>query len=1097
VTRVKRTSKGKGHRVQVKSVLRLFRFEGCLLSSALLLCGSAPSSAQGEPGAAYVANTVSAGISVVDTATDAVTTTIPLISAPRDVAVSPDGRQVYVAARSPDALFVIDTRTNTVDMLPQSDMARPQGIAVSPDGLFVYMTNFGRNEVVVLDAGTPHTLRATIAVGAGPNRVAVAPDGAAAYVTNSTDNSVAVIDTAKVVDDPLHAVSALAGGVKPIGVAVTPDSSLIYVTNFGDNTVSVFQRLPGPVVTVLGSPIPVGSSPASVAIANVPGRGTLAYVANSGDMTVSVIGADPTDTATFNRVIEPIANVGQHPSAIAFTGSGRRAYVTNIVVDPQGVVQNGSISAIDAVPTPAAVNQDAITVGQVPVAVAIHSLPTNTPTVTATETVTSSPSESPTETPTPLPSPSPSDTPTETVTQARTPSDTPTETVTVTPTPSPTPAETVTGTPTQTPTGTPTPTFPSMLTACTLGWPTPGFTGCALGAVRGPTPFNENGVLKAIRPVGAAPPGTTSINLFYGDQHALALGARRLGTTTCTVEPTPAAPECRDNPAVGCLTATDPANRPLWPALFITDITFDANSRAGDWQCGGSPQPPSSVCGVWKSFSNRTPGPDPTPNGSNLGTGADLYPALPDDSCSCVDSANCSCEAEAFGAELRWNLLDLNDGVGNPLIFGHAYRVQVLVHDGDQDQVGGDVGEACVNVCLGSACGPVVTATPSVSPTNSPTASGTTSPSVSPTTTETLTPSVSPTMTATPTVPVTGGCCSDIDCGPDEVCLGAPPGCDPVRCQFLSNCGTCEAFFPFCGNRTCDPGETCADCPEDCGFCPSQTPTPTITPTPSATGTPLPGHCPSNCPPPDGYGCTAPVGSYSQDILEGGEPPLFCCRLSDTSICVATLTPTVTPTRTPMHTSTSTPTQTATNTPANTPSATSTDTPTQTRPPTATRTKTATPTQVPTGTRTVTATSTPTQTPTNSRSPTVTPSRTNTATPSPSRTATTPPSGTPTATPTQTPQSSPTFTPTATKSLTPSATPTGKGTPTATPITCAGDCDGSQEVTASELFTMVNVALGTRALSACTAGDVDGSGRITVNEIVMALNRALTHCPSP
>jgi len=60
---------------------------------------------------------------------------------------------------------------------------------------------------------------------------------------------------------------------------------------------------------------------------------------------------------------------------------------------------------------------------------------------------------------------------------------------------------------------------------------------------------------------------------------------------------------------------------------------------------------------------------------------------------------------------------------------------------------------------------------------------------------------------------------------------------------------------------------------------------------------------------------------------------------------------------------------------------------------------------------------------------------------------------------------------------------------------CAGDCDHSGEVAVSELVTMVNVALGSAALSACPVGDADGSGTIEVNEIIAAVNNALNGCP--
>jgi hypothetical protein len=35
---------------------------------------------------------------------------------------------------------------------------------------------------------------------------------------------------------------------------------------------------------------------------------------------------------------------------------------------------------------------------------------------------------------------------------------------------------------------------------------------------------------------------------------------------------------------------------------------------------------------------------------------------------------------------------------------GHNYRFQVMVHDGDQNKIGGDSGEACVTFCAGNTC---------------------------------------------------------------------------------------------------------------------------------------------------------------------------------------------------------------------------------------------------------------------------------------------------------------------------------------------------------------------------------------------------------
>jgi hypothetical protein len=61
-------------------------------------------------------------------------------------------------------------------------------------------------------------------------------------------------------------------------------------------------------------------------------------------------------------------------------------------------------------------------------------------------------------------------------------------------------------------------------------------------------------------------------------------------------------------------------------------------------------------------------------------------------------------------------------------------------------------------------------------------------------------------------------------------------------------------------------------------------------------------------------------------------------------------------------------------------------------------------------------------------------------------------------------------------------------------VPCAGDCDGSGDVTVNELITMVNIALGNAPLSNCPIGDADGSGDITINEILAAVNNALSGC---
>jgi len=61
---------------------------------------------------------------------------------------------------------------------------------------------------------------------------------------------------------------------------------------------------------------------------------------------------------------------------------------------------------------------------------------------------------------------------------------------------------------------------------------------------------------------------------------------------------------------------------------------------------------------------------------------------------------------------------------------------------------------------------------------------------------------------------------------------------------------------------------------------------------------------------------------------------------------------------------------------------------------------------------------------------------------------------------------------------------------------CAGDCSDNGAVSIAEVITLVNIALGTGSVSACSAGDADHDGAVSVDEIVLAVNAALDGCPA-
>src|SRR5439155_111772 len=174
----------------------------------------------------------------------------------------------------------------------------------------------------------------------------------------------------------------------------------------------------------------------------------------------------------------------------------------------------------------------------------------------------------------------------------------------------------------------------AVVAPCVLGYP---FTS---PDPRTSVVFNESEVLRAFRP-SVARPGER-LMVFYNDEHALTLGVRRVlvktsaGTsmTDYPLSPLTSSPDGVLAPQVGTMTLDgdqagtdtsscagfpDLCDRPLFPALFITDITDDPSSRAGDWQFGGTPIAPDAVFGTWRRAGRRWRGP-PFPAWQTSGT---------------------------------------------------------------------------------------------------------------------------------------------------------------------------------------------------------------------------------------------------------------------------------------------------------------------------------------------------------------------------------------------------------------------------------------------------------------------------------------------
>lgn len=328
-----------------------------VLGTTLLMCTfvlAGQSEAQPTSARAYIANSVSGSVSVIDIASRATVSTIP-VNQPNFIAAAPGGRTIYVTTDV--GIAVLDTSTNAVAHTIPLPFG-VQGLAVSPDGSRVYAIASDAKALLVIDPES-RQLIATVVVGERPIAVTVRPDGARIYIAhqglgpNGTgDNAVTVVDAdtnSVITDIPL-------GDMESTGIAVSPDGARVYVSNVvrgsTDARISVINTL----ANTVDLSIPMGSVPFAL---KVTPDGSKLYVTHSFDDRVSVVA-----TAS-NSIVGSIA-VGRAPQGAAITPDGNSLLVTNVVGD--------SVSVIDVATD---VVTSTVSTGQAPSSIAIALVPTS------------------------------------------------------------------------------------------------------------------------------------------------------------------------------------------------------------------------------------------------------------------------------------------------------------------------------------------------------------------------------------------------------------------------------------------------------------------------------------------------------------------------------------------------------------------------------------------------------------------------------------------------------------------------------------------------------------------------------------------------
>jgi gliding motility-associated-like protein len=280
-------------------------------------------------GFAYIPNSGDGTVSVVNTVTNKIVTTIPVGSQPYGIVVTGGGATVYVTNQGSGTVSVIDTKTNTV-IHTITVGSGPAGMSLTPDSL-LFVVNQNDNTVGTVNT-TTNNETTTRLVGLAPVNVLCSPDGTEIFVANSGSNDVTVLGIG------LNTIATIPVGQHPSGMVLSPDGSTLYVGNANSNTISVISTLYN---TVTGSITLSGANgPACIVISN---DGNWLYVTDPASGTVSVV-------STFYKTVTATIAAGQNPVGIAISNDGDNIYVANTGSNSVSVISTATNAVIAIIP---------------------------------------------------------------------------------------------------------------------------------------------------------------------------------------------------------------------------------------------------------------------------------------------------------------------------------------------------------------------------------------------------------------------------------------------------------------------------------------------------------------------------------------------------------------------------------------------------------------------------------------------------------------------------------------------------------------------------------------------------------------------------
>ena len=144
-------------------------------------------------------------IYVVDLSDHSLVAKIPTGDAPRPIAISPDGKRLFVNRDELMGFLVLDLEKRAVvaevglglTAEERATVSRCHGIGVTPDGREVWTTDINHGLVFAFDVTQdPPRQIARLETGRSPLWLTITPDGQTVYVSNTAEDSISAFDVA-------------------------------------------------------------------------------------------------------------------------------------------------------------------------------------------------------------------------------------------------------------------------------------------------------------------------------------------------------------------------------------------------------------------------------------------------------------------------------------------------------------------------------------------------------------------------------------------------------------------------------------------------------------------------------------------------------------------------------------------------------------------------------------------------------------------------------------------------------------------------------------------------------------------------------------